>query len=101
VAKRLSQGRNATIPPFLSFAIDLRNYAALRKYRRATKAGLLRELESQHNNLFAYVNELADEELDRRGAVFGLGQMSTFEYLRRAPEHARDHGTGIRKALSA
>lgn len=99
VAKRLSAGKNATLPRFLWFAIDIRNYLGVRGYKTAARGDLLREFEGGHNKLFGFVNELTDEDLDRAGTVLGRGRMTAYEYLRQSPAHANEHADGIRRAI--
>lgn len=99
VAKRLSAGKNATLPGFLSFVIDLGNWWSIRKYGKATKADLLGAWENAQNQFFAYVTELTDEQLDRAGTVMGLGQRTAYEYLKGSPSHSQEHAESIRNVI--
>lgn len=101
VLKRLTEGKNATLPKPLAFVVNLMNWQGVRKFRKATTADLLTELETQHNAFFAYVTALSEEQLDRRGTVFGLGELSAIDYLKQTPSHGREHGESIRKAVGA
>jgi hypothetical protein len=99
VTRRLSEGKNATLPAFLAFAIDITNYFGVRRYRKARKGDLLLELESQHNQLFSFLNDLSEEALYRGGTVFRRGRMTAYEYLRQSPAHAREHGESIESVI--
>jgi hypothetical protein len=101
VVRRLRQGKSATVPGVLSFLINVRNFLGTRKFKRATKRDLLGELERSHNELFAMVTELSDEELDRQGTVFGIGRLSTYEFLKRSPVHPHEHGEELMRAIGA
>ncbi len=101
VLKRLTAGKNATLPKPLAFILDLVNWKDVRKFRRATKPDLLSVLETEHNAIFAYVTALSEEQLDRRGIVFGRGELSALEYLQQTPAHGREHGASIRNAVAA
>lgn len=106
VAKRLAQGKNASIPGFLGWIIDLSNWWGGRKFGSASKADILAALEDKHNELFAYINTLSEDQLDGRGKVSGagsnLGELSAYEYLAvQGPQHRSDHAAGIRSAIGA
>lgn len=97
---RLRKGRNAQLPgvlaPLMNTTIDVGNWSRVRRFRSATKDDLLRALEDGHNKLFAYVNGLSDEELDRGGEVFRLGRFTTREYVLQRGDHAREHAGALR-----
>lgn len=99
VAGRLCRGKNATVPRALAFVIDLRNRLKSRRYTRVHRADLLGELEKHYNAMFAFVNELEDNELDASGEVFGRGRISAYEFIIGSPEHARGHAHDIETAL--
>lgn len=99
VLDRLTEGRNATLPKPLAFVLNMMNWVNGRKFRKASKADILTELETQHNAMSAYVTALSEEQLDRRGTVFGLGDVSALEYLQQTPSHGREHGESIRSAV--
>lgn len=101
VARRLSTGKSATLPGFLAFTIDVANWFAARKFRRATQPELLAELDRQHAGLMTCVESLSAYQLDRSGAVMGVGTLTTFEYLRQSPAHAHEHAASIRRAVEA
>lgn len=99
VLDRVTRGRNATLPKPLAFVLDIMNWVNGRKFRKASKPDLLTEQESQYNVLFAYVTALSEEQLDGRGTVFGMGELSAFEYLMQTPSHGREHAESIRSAI--
>ena len=101
VARRLAAGKSATLPGFLSFAIDIANWFAARKFRKATQQELLAELDRQHAGLMTYVGSLSAYQLDRSGAVMGLGKLTTFEYLHQSRSHTQEHAASIRRAVEA
>jgi hypothetical protein len=100
VAKRLADGRNATIPAALSFIIDTVNYFSVRKYGNTTRDRLLAEFAAQHDKLNQYVAALTQQQLDRGGIVFGRGRQTLYEYLKGSPSHAREHADSIERALA-
>ena len=97
---RLRKGRGAKLPgPFgflMNTMINTGNRSRVRAFRKATKDDLLRALELGHNKLFAYVNGLSDEELDRGGEVFRLGRFTVYEYVLRRGDHPREHAATLR-----
>jgi len=99
VLDRLTVDRNATIPKPLAFVLDIMNSVNGRRFRKASKADLLTEQESQYNALFAHVTALSEAQLDGRGSVFGMGELSAFEYLMQTPSHGREHAASIRSAI--
>jgi hypothetical protein len=101
VARRLAAGKNATLPNFLAFTINIANWFAARKLRRATRAELLAELDQQHSRYVIYIESLGTYQLDQSGAVMGLGRLTTFEYLHQSPAHAQEHAGSIRRSVGA
>lgn len=99
VLNRLRKGRSVTVPAPLAFVINFRNWWMLRGYRRTSRQKLLAMLEHQHNELFAYLNSLLPEELDRGGEVLALGKVTAYEYVKRSGEHAREHAADLRKTI--
>jgi hypothetical protein len=99
VLNRLRRGKNVTVPGPLAFIINVRNWWMLRSYKRTSKQELLATLEAQHNEFFAYLNGLADADLDRGGEVLGLGTMTVYEYVKRSGEHPREHASDLRKTI--
>ena len=100
VAKRLAQGKNATLPGFLAFVINLGNWWGTRKYKRTSRDILVKTWDTQHAKLTDYVATLTDSELDRGGVVMGMGRVTLYEYLVQSPSHARDHAKAIERALA-
>lgn len=99
VVRRLAAGKNATLPGVLTFTIDLANWLAARKFRKATQPELLDELDRQHARLVTYVESLSADQLDRSGTVMGLGSLTTFEYLQQSPSHSQEHASSIRRPV--
>lgn len=97
---RLRKGRGAKLPGPLGFLmnmmIDTGNWSRVRAFRNATKDDLLRALEDGHNRLFAYVNGLSADELDRGGEVLRLGRFTVYEYILRRGDHPREHAADLR-----
>ena len=73
VMRRLRAGKSASFPSFLRWVVNIMNFQTKRKHSKASKADLLAEHEAKHNELFAYINTLSDEDLDRRGSVLSMG----------------------------
>jgi hypothetical protein len=99
VLDRLSKGKSASLPGALRFAIDLMNWWDVRKYKGMAKEGLLKVAEECHNERFARLNALSDEDLDRGGEVLSMGKLTAYEYMKRSGEHPREHAAEIKKAL--
>lgn len=99
VLNRLRRGKNVTVPGPLAFLINVRNWWMLRGYKRTSKQELLATVEKQHNEFFAYLNGLTDEDLDRGGEVLGLGKMTVYEYVKRSGDHPREHAADLRKTI--
>ena len=97
---RLRKGRGAKLPGPLGFLmntmINIGNWSRVRKFRASTRDELLRALEDGHNKLFAYVNGLSEDELDRGGEVFQLGRFTVYEYVLRRGDHPREHAADLR-----
>ena len=101
VTRRLSQGRNAAAPAPFGFLLNLGNWWNVRRFRNASKRQLLDSWSKGLSAYRSYVESLPDEVLDKTGEVSGLGRMSVYEFVKRAPEHTREHGATIQRALSA
>lgn len=102
VVKRLRQGKSASGPGFIIRpVINASNWWRARTFKGASKAEILGEYEKSHNDFFALVNTLEDDELDNAGTVFGIGRLSTYEYLVRSPSHAEAHFASIRETIDA
>ena len=100
ITKRLAAGKSATVPGFLAFALSLRNWLGVRRFSKATKADLLRAWESGHNELFAFMTTLTDEQLDKGGTVMGMGEHTAYSFLAKGvAQHAQEHANDIRKAI--
>jgi hypothetical protein len=79
--------------------IDIANWFAARRFRKATQQSLLAELDRKHAELVACIESLSAYDLDRSGAVMGLGTLTTLEYLHQSPSHAQEHAASIRRAV--
>ena len=101
VARRLSGGKNATLPGFLAFTIDVANWYGARKFRRAALSELRSELDRQYTDLVTYIESLNTYQLDQGGTVMGLGRLTTFEYLHQSPSHVLEHASSIQHAIGA
>ena len=55
----------------------------------------------EHNELFAYLNTLTEEELDKRGPALSMGELSVIEFLHRSSEHEHEHAAEIKQAIGA
>ena len=99
VLKRLKDGRNATVPKFLSWAPALRNWFIVRRYNSATVADMLKVAEASYGELVAWVNNVSDVDLDRAGEVFGSGRQTLRSFLEYVLEHGREHRAEIDAAL--
>ncbi len=101
VLGRLRSGKSASLPAFLMPLVDVRNWLRGRKFKSASRDDILAIHEEKHNELFATMNTLTEEELDKRGPALSMGDLSVIEYLRRSPEHEQEHAGDIRKAIGA
>ena len=100
VARRLSSGKNATLPGSVAFTIDVANWYGARKFRRAATSELRSELDRQYTDLVTYIESLSTYQLDQNGIVMGLG-LTTFEYLHQSPSHVLEHASSIPRAIGA
>lgn len=101
VLGRLRNGKSASFPAFLHPVIDLRNWWTGRPWKNASQADILRKHEEKHNELFAYLNTLSEEDLDKHGPALGMGDLSIIEFLHRSSEHEWEHAAEIRQAIGA
>ena len=102
LTSRLRNGRNATVPAFLSFIPAFRNWLQVRKLKHASSQDLLDTAERAHKELMVCVDGLQDDELDRGGVVFGRGQETVYEFLSTGVSgHAEEHRVEIRTALAS
>lgn len=99
VTRRLAQGKDAAPPRPLGFLLNLGNWWGTRRFRSTSKANLLETWSAALGKYRRHVEALPEESLDRGGEVSGLGRMTTYEFVKRAPEHTREHAGTIRKAL--
>ncbi|MEX2247295.1 MAG: DinB family protein [Dehalococcoidia bacterium] len=100
LTSRLRRGRGATVPGFLSFIPAMRNWMQVRRLKQATPGELLATAKGAYERLMACVNTLKDEELDRGGVMFGVGQQSVYQFLSTGvSNHAEEHRAEIRSAL--
>jgi hypothetical protein len=96
VGKLLARGKDAKAPDFV---INLANWWGLRKYRRATVAGLLKVKDERHGRLLTWFDTLTPAQLSNRGEISQMGTMTLAEFLTANSAHSRDHGDEIRAAL--
>jgi hypothetical protein len=99
VLDRLSKGKSASVPGPLKFMIDLMNWWNVRKYKGMPKDDLLKVAEDCHNERFARLNMLSEDDLDRGGEVLSLGKLTAYEYMKRSGEHPREHAAEIKKTV--
>lgn len=99
VLKRLRDGRNATVPAFLSWAPALRNWFIVRKYNRATTADMRTTAGAARDELLAWVATVQDGDLEKGGEVFGSGRQTVGSFLDYVLTHGREHRAEIAAAL--
>jgi hypothetical protein len=99
VLGRLTSGKNASVPGALRFIIDVMNWWDVRKFKGMPKESLLQVAEDCHNERFARLNALSDQDLDRGGDVLSMGKLTAYEYMKRSGEHPREHAAEIKKTL--
>jgi hypothetical protein len=98
VAKLLARGKNATAP---GFVVNLANWWALRKYRRAATGDLLATIDQKHAALMNWLTNVPAEALERQGTISQVGRMSLAEFLVKSGTHSREHAADIRAVIVA